>query len=145
MSAETYDPKLYTVIVAAIPVDAAAYADGEFIKVERDTDKFTDVAGTGGGVARAKQHDDRATVTLTLLQTDPMNAVLSTLANLDANTDGGQGVGPFALNDRGGLSKYAAAKSWISRMPDVVLDKGVTARVWKIRLAKLVGFEGGNG
>lgn len=142
---ETYDPKLYTVIVAAVPVDAEAYADGEFIKLERDTDKFTDVAGTGGGVARAKQHDDRATCTLTLLQTSPMNAVLSTLANLDANTDGGQGVGPFALKDRGGSTAHAASKCWIARMPDVTLEKGVTARQWKIRIAKLNQFEGGNG
>ncbi len=141
---ETYDPKLYTCVVAAIPVDAEAYADGEFIKVEKDTDKFTDVSGTGGGVARAKQHDDRATVTLTVLQTAAINAVLSTLANLDAETDGGAGVGPFLLKDRGGLTVYAGSECWIARMPDVTLEKGVTARVWKIRVAKLKPFEGGN-
>lgn len=141
---ETYDPKLYTAVVAAIPVDAAGYADGEFIKVERDTDAFTDVAGTGGGVARAKQHDRRATVTLTLLQTSPMNAVLSTLAKLDYETDGGAGVGPFLLKDRGGLSVFAGSSCWVSRMPDVTLEKNVSARQWKIRVASLEQFEGGN-
>lgn len=140
----TYDPKLYTAVVAALPIDAEAYADGEFIKLERDTDKFTDVAGTGGGVARARQHDDRATFTLTLLQTSKVNAILSTLYNLDANGEGEAGVGPFLLKDRGGLSLYAAASCWIARAPDVTLDKGVTARVWKIRIAKLKSFEGGN-
>lgn len=141
---ETYDPKLYTVVVAALPIDAEGYADGEFIKVERDTDGWTDVAGTGGGVARAKQHDKRATVTLTLLQTSPMNAVLSTLAVLDDESDNGAGVGPFLLKDRGGLSVYAAAACWVARMPDVTLEKNVVARQWKIRIAKLKAFEGGN-
>lgn len=141
---QTYDPKLYTVVVAALPIDSEGYADGEFITVERDTDAFTDVAGTGGGVSRAKQQDRRATVTLTLLQTSPVNSVLSTLANLDQNTDGGAGIGPFLLKDRGGLSVYSGSECWIARMPDVTLDKGVTARQWKIRVAKLVAFEGGN-
>lgn len=142
---ETYDPKLYTVVVAALPIDAEGYADGEFIKIERDSDSFTDVAGTGGGVARAKQHDKRATCTLTLLQTSPMNAVLSTLAKLDDETDGGAGVGPFLLKDRGGLSVFAGSSCWVARMPDVTLEKNVTARQWKIRVAKLEQFEGGNG
>jgi hypothetical protein len=140
----TYDPKLYTVVVAAIPIDAEAYADGEFVKLERDTDKFTDVSGTGGGVARARQADDRATFTLTLLQTAKMNDVLSVLYNLDANSDGEAGIGPFLLKDRGGRSLYAGAQCWIARDPDVTLDKGVTARVWKIRVATLKSFAGGN-
>lgn len=140
----TYDPKLFTAIVAALPIDAEAYADGEFIKLERDTDKFTDVAGTGGGVARARQHDDRATFTLTLLATSKANALLSTLYNLDANSDGEAGVGPFLLKDRGGQSIHSAQACWIARPPDVTLDKGVPMRAWKIRIAKLKSFEGGN-
>jgi hypothetical protein len=140
----TYDPKLFTVVVASIPVDTEAYADGEFLKVERDTDKFTDVSGTGGGVARAKQWDDRATVTLTLLQTAAFNAVLSALYNLDVNSDGEAGVGAFLMKDRGGTTLYQANKCWISRAPDVTLDRGITARVWKIRIGKLNQFDGGN-
>lgn len=139
----TYDPKLFTVVVAAIPVDSEAFADGEFVKLERDTDKFTDVSGTGGGFARARQWDDRATLTLTLLQTAKMNDVLSALYNLDANSEGEAGIGPFLLKDRGGRSIYAGANCWIARDPDVVLDRGVTARVWKIRVAKLKSFAGG--
>lgn len=51
MSTKTYDPALYTVAVAAIPIKKG-YADGEFISIKRDTDAFTDVAGTDGDVAR---------------------------------------------------------------------------------------------
>ncbi len=143
MSTSTYDPKLYSCVIAALPI-TDGYADGEFMKLERDTDNFTDMAGTGGDVARAKQHDKRATFTLTLLQTASANAVLSTLAVLDENTDGGAGIGPFLLKDRGGLTLHAGAECWIARMPDVQLDKNVTARVWKVRIASLTSFEGGN-
>ncbi len=143
MSLNHYDPALYTIAIAALPI-SKGYADGEFIKVERDTDAFTDVAGTDGGVARAKQHDKRATITLTLLQTSDSNALLSTLYALDTNGDNGAGVGPFLLKDRGGLTVHAAEHCWIQKLPDVTLDKGVTARQWKIRVASLESFEGGN-
>jgi hypothetical protein len=143
MSTKTYDPALYTIAIAAIPINKG-YADGEFITVERETDAFTDVAGTDGDVARAKQHDKRATCTLTLMQTAEANALLSTLALLDENADNGAGVGPFLLKDRGGLTVHTAAECWVMRMPDVTLDKGVTARQWKIRIASLNSFEGGN-
>lgn len=138
-----YDPMLYTVVVAGIPI-TKGHADGEFIRVKRDTPNFTDVAGTDGEVARAKTWDRRATITITLLQTAAANALLSTLAALDENTDNGGGVGPFLLKDRGGLTVYAAGECWISEMPEVTLDKGITARVWTLRCASLKSFEGGN-
>jgi hypothetical protein len=143
MSVKTYDPALYTIVLAGVPIKKG-YADGEFIKVARDTDAFTDVAGADGEVARAKQRDKRATCTLTLLQTAEANALLSTLALLDETADNGGGVGPFLLKDRGGLSVNSAESCWVKRMPDVTLDKGVTARVWEIRIASLDAFEGGN-
>ena len=142
MSTKNYDPALYTVAIAAVPI-SKGYADGEFIKIERDSDAFTDVVGTDGEVARAKSHDKRATCTLTLLQTSDGNALLSTLAALDEAADNGAGVGPFLLKDRGGLTLHAAAECWVMKLPDVTLDKGVTARAWKIRIANLVSFEGG--
>lgn len=143
MSTKTYDPALYTVVIAGVPIKKG-YADGEFINIKRDTDAFTDVAGADGEVARAKQKDKRATCTLTLLQTAEANALLSTLALLDETVDNGGGVGPFLLKDRGGLSVHAAESCWVKRLPDVVLDKNVTARAWEIRIASLDGFEGGN-
>jgi hypothetical protein len=143
MTTGNYDPNLYTLVIAGLPI-TDGYADGEFIKVERESDAFVDVAGTGGDVARAKQQDKRATCTFTTLQTAKINAALSALAAIDENNDNGAGVGPFLLKDRGGLSIHAAQECWIMRMPDVTLDKGVTGRQWKVRIAKIKSFEGGN-
>lgn len=145
MSLKHYDPVLYTIVVAGLPISTLkGYADGEFLTVEWDSDSFTDVAGTDGGVARAKMHDRRATVTLTLLQTAEANAALAALALLDSNTDNGGGVGPFLMKDRGGNTIYAAEHCWIARTPEPTLDKVVTTREWKIRVAELTGGEGGN-
>lgn len=141
---KTYDPAAYTVVACGVSIDKEAYADGTFIEVTRLTETWTDAAGTGGGVARAKQLDRRGTITVTLLQTAPINAALSALAVLDENTEGGAGVLPSLVKDRAGLSVYTGLESWIVKMPDVTLDKGVTARQWQIRCANLVMFEGGN-
>jgi hypothetical protein len=140
--AKTFDPKLYSIVIAGIPIPAKGYADGEFIKIEWDTDGFTDVAGTDGDVTRAKQHDKRATVTFSTMVKAAINAVLSTLYNLDVNSDEDAGVGPFFLNDRSGTTVYESPECWIARMPDPGLDKTPTARQWKVRCSALAGFEG---
>lgn len=141
---KTYDPSAETVVACGIPIDKEAYADGTFIEVTRLTDTWVDVSGTGGGVARAKQLDRRGTITVTLLQTAPVNAALSAMAVLDENTEGGAGVLPSLVKDRVGLSLYEGLESWVVKMPDVTLEKGVTARQWQIRCAVLEMFEGGN-
>lgn len=142
MGVELYDPNLYTLVVAGIPIPAKGYADGEFIKVEKDADAFTDTAGTDGSVTRSRQHDKRATCTFTTMAKAEINAVLSTLHISDLNSDNGAGIGPFLLKDRNGLSVYESETCWISRMPDPTLDRNVSARAWKIRIAELNSFEG---
>lgn len=142
MSTELYDPNLFTIVIAGVPIPAKGYADGEFIRVERDSDAFTDVAGTDGSVTRARQHDRRATVTFSTMQKAAINAVLSTLHASDLNSDNGAGIGPFLLKDRNGLTVHAAESCWIAKMPDAGLDKNPTARAWKIRIAELESFEG---
>lgn len=139
----TYDPSLYTLVVAGIPIPSDGYADGEFIKIERDVQKFTDVSGTDGSVTRAKQLDRRATCTFSTMQGATINAVLSTLLLADLNSDNEAGIGPFLLKDRNGLTVHEGEKCWIAKDPDVSLDRNPTARPWMIRVAKLESFEGG--
>jgi hypothetical protein len=138
-----YDPKLYSLVIAGIPIPAKGYADGEFIKLERDAQAYTDYAGTSGDVTRVRQHDKRATLTFTTAQEADINAVLSTLHAADQNADNGAGIGPFLLKNREGLTLHGAKECWIAKLPDVTLDKGITARAWMIRIAELSSFEGG--
>ena len=142
MSTNTYDPNRYVLVIAGIPVPAKGYADGEFIKLERDSQLFTDKAGTDGSVTRTKSHDKRATCTFTLMQGAEMNAVLSTLAALDENSDNGAGIGPFALENLDGTTVHEADECWIAKLPDATLDKEAGNRAWMVRIARLNSIEG---
>lgn len=140
---QNYDPKLYTLVVAAIPIPTKGYADGEFIKLERAAQAYTKKVGTDGSVTRVRVHDKSATCTFTTMQEAEINSVLSALHLSDLNSDNGAGIGPFVLKNRNGLTVHAGKNCWIAKLPDVVLDKDVTARAWMIDIDELESFEGG--
>ena len=137
-----YDPDQISVSVAGIPVKG--YADDEFVRVERDNPAFDDVVGTDGDTTRSKTNDNRATVTIRLMQSSPSNDLLSVLHNSDKNTPGGVGVGPFLLRDKQGTTLVLGEKSWISKEPDISLGRTATEREWIIRVASLSSFHGGS-
>lgn len=119
-------------------------ADGEFLRIEQDTDDFTDVVGTDGEVTRSKSNDRRATATLILMQSSDDNDLLSQLSNLDRNSPGGAGVGSFQVRDQSGRARYNAAACWISKPPSVSFGREAAPREWTIRIAKLERVDGGN-
>lgn len=138
-----YDPNEITIMVCGIPIEGG-FADGSFVEVDQDSDDFDDVVGTDGDVTRSKTNDRRATVTLTLMQSSEANALLSALNNLDRKQSNGAGVGPLLIKDNQGTSLYAAEKSWIAKPPTAGFDKKAGPREWKIRVADLERFDGGN-
>jgi hypothetical protein len=138
----TYDPDQFFCSLAGIPI--SGYADGEWITVEPESPSFDDVVGTDGEVTRSKTNDERATVTIKLMQSSPVNDLLSALHTVDKNSPGGAGVGVFFLQDLQGTFQQSAEKAWISKGPDVALDRTATAREWVIRVAKLVSVHGGS-
>lgn len=142
MALKVYDPDEITVSVFGILI--GGYADGEFVRIEQESDDFTDVAGTDGSVSRAKTNDRRATITFVLMQTSESNALLSAISNLDRNTPGGAGVGAVQVRDRQGNTIYSGAEAWISRPPNASFDREVTSREWTLRVARLERTDGGN-
>lgn len=138
-----YDANEVTIVIAGIPIDGG-FADGEFLRIEQDSDDFTDVVGTDGEVTRSKTNDRRATVSLILMQSSSGNAVLSALNLLDKKTGGGAGVGPFLVRDKQGTSLYSASKCWIAKPPNVSFGREAGPREWKIRVADLERLDGGN-
>lgn len=142
MTLRVYDPDQVVITVAGIPV--SGFADGEFCRVEHETNAFEDVVGTDGEVTRSKSNDGRATVTIRLMQSSPSNALLSALHNTDINAPGGAGVGPFALFDNSGGTTILAEKCWIAKGPDSSWDRTATEREWMIRCAKIVEVHAGN-
>ena len=142
MTLRVYDPDQVIISVAGIPI--SGWADGEFCRVERESDAFSDVVGTDGEVTRSKTNDNRATVTIRLMQSSPINALLSALHNSDKNSPGGVGVGPFELFDASGGTTLVAEKCWIAKEPDSSWDRTATEREWMIRCARLDQVHAGN-
>lgn len=136
MGTKVYDADQVSVIVGGVPIDAG-FADGEFLRIEQETDDFEDVVGTDGEVTRSKTNDRRATATIILMQTSSSMQHLSALSNLDRLTPNGAGIVPFMVRDRNGGTLYEAEHAWVRRPPDASFDRMATSREWTIRLARL--------
>ena len=78
------------------------------------------------------------------MQSSPLNAALSALRLIDKKGKNGAGVGPFLVKDNGGTTLLEAEKCWIAKAPSMTLGKTATAREWKIRVASVLEFHGGN-
>lgn len=143
MPLKVYDANEVTINVAGIPIESG-YDDGEFLRIEQESEDFIDKVGTDGEVTRSKTNDRRATISIILMQSSLGNALLSGLNNIDHLAGNGAGVGPLLVRDRQGTALYAAAECWISKPPDVSFDREPTAREWTLRCASLERFDGGN-
>lgn len=76
-----YDPKKVNVVVAGFI--ALGFAEGTFINAERSVEKRSQRVGSKGDVETIKSADDTGTITITLQQSSPTNAVLKQLYNSD--------------------------------------------------------------
>jgi len=132
------------IFVSFFGLPLGGWADGEFVRIERENPAFEDVVGTDGEVTRYKTMDERATVTIRTMQSSPVNDQLSALHNSDKNTPGGVGVGALLIQDLQGTFVSTAEKAWISKEPDVSFDRAPTEREWVIRVARLVTVHGGS-
>lgn len=138
-----YDPDQITIIFAGIRM--SGYADGEFVRVEPASQDFTSKAGTDGEVTRSKTNDRRATITIILEQTSPVNAQLSALRKTDLNAPNGAGVGAFLMRDRNnGNTLYKAQNAWIQGPPSSSFGRESGPREWVIEVDKLDQFIAGN-
>lgn len=141
--------KVYTpdevVIVVGPALIESGLADGEFVRLEQESDDTSDVAGVDGEVSVSRGNDKRATLTIILQATSDHNDTLSVLSNLVRNAPGMTGaIVPFALKDRNGRAKYTGENCWVQKPPDVSFDRQTTPREWTIRIAHCIRFDGGN-
>lgn len=143
MALKIYDADQVTFSFANQPIDSG-FADGEFIRVEQETDAFTDKVGTDGEVSRSKTNDNRATVTLLLMSTSSGNALLSALHRADKLAPNGAGVGVLAIKDLQGSTLHLAPRAWITKMPDASYDRESTTREWVFRTDNMDSNIAGN-
>ena len=141
---KVYNPDEITIIVGPVLVQSG-FADGEFLRVEQETEDTADVAGTDGEVAVSRSNDRRALITILLMQTADANQGLSALSNIVRAAPGlAGGIVPLLIKDRNGASLYTAENCWVQRPPDASFDRTAQSREWQIRVANLIRNDGGN-
>lgn len=138
-----YQSEQWTLIINGVLIDSG-YNDGEFLTIKQAEKDFTAKVGADGEVTRSKSNNRLAIVNVKLMQTSSGNDLLSIMNNLDIATPGGAGIGAFLVMDQLGRAKYAAAKCWVSGVPDVTLDKEATMREWEITCSYLIRYDGGS-
>ena len=139
--AKTVDPNDVQIICGGNI--ASGYADGTFISISNDEELYSKSVGADGEVSRARMNNTSGTVTLTLQQTSPFNAVLS--AFYAADKAGNNGVFPFMMKEAGtGTTLIFSQSAWVQDLPDVNYSKSVETREWTIALGKTDWFIGGN-
>ncbi len=144
MTTKIYDADQVAITIAGIPINGG-YADGEFCRIERETEAFVDVVGTDGEVTRSKSGDNRATVTILLMQTAAANALLAALHTADKLAKNGAGVGPLLIKDlNSDTTIHSSPECWVQSSPNVSYGREAGPREWPIRCSNLIDFVGGN-
>lgn len=143
MSTKVYDADQITIAFGGVALKGLA--EDDVVTIEQDTDDFTDVVGIGGEVTRSKTLDRRATITIRLMQTSDSNDLLSAISNADVKAANGAGISAIMVRDRGtGRALFAGPESWIAKPPQVVYGRSAKVREWKLRVANLERYDGGN-
>ncbi len=137
----SYDPA--QVICTVGGVILSGFSDGDAIIARRAEDMYFTRVGADGGVARARNANKMGEFEFKLLQTSPVNDLLSALLSVDDLTNDGLIVIPIGILDGSGRSLAAATQCWIKTVPEATFGKEVSERMWIFSAADLKIFYGG--
>jgi hypothetical protein len=142
MTTKIFDADQVAVSAFGFPINSG-YADGEFVRIERDAEDFTLIYGTDGESTRSKTNKKGAKITLTLMQTSDSNILLNQVSLLDRTASNGAGIGALSIEDMNGTSIAFAEKCWIEKRPDVSYGREAGPREWVLRTGELTDVVGG--
>ena len=140
LSLRSFDPKLIKISFGATLL--TGFAEGTFVKVSRNGAAFEKSRGSDGSVDRINKNALDFTVTVTLKQTSPINAILSGLMLADQLKN--NGVLPLVIKDLGGSTLFTAAQAYISKDPDQEFGDSLTTREWTFETGIAANLVGGN-
>lgn len=100
------------------------------IRISRNSQVFTQVRGIRGKNTRYRNTDTSATITVSILQTEEANDILSNIVDLDS----AYGTGRIALTikDNSGNSIISSSEAFVAGYPEVVYSDGFEYRNWTI-------------
>lgn len=134
-----YDPKGIVITFGEILIEG--FADDSFCSIEPAGDDATLYVGADGSATRGMTNNNSATITVTLSQSSPTNALLSAMSKVDRTT--GQGVRPMLVKDINGADLHLAPKCWIKKRPGREYGNAVKTRAWVFETHDLQDFDGG--
>ena len=126
MSVKTYNSKRVIIVFGGVPL--SGYADGTFLTITPNAERYTKKVGADGEVGRSKSNNNTHEVTLTLLSSSPSNTVLSSFITIDKVTD--LGALPLQVIDLSGTTVFFWLQAWLRQPADVEFGKEITERAW---------------
>lgn len=113
-------------------IQPVGFMDGTFLEVEYDEDAVTVHVGADGVTSYILNANSNATLTLTLAQTSPSNALLSAQApNAKANR---LPSGPMSWRDLNGNTLIQGQDVVLMRVPKAAFGKGMEGRQYKFKI-----------
>ena len=113
---------------------AHGLADGDFLVIEEDANRYSKDIGSDGEGSRSKLNNYGATITLRLKGTSDFNSILSAFAQADKYSDGGSF--PFFAKYEGSI--YTAGACWVEKMPSGTFAREESVREWVLATTNLI-------
>lgn len=139
MATATYDPKDVSIIIGSHIV--SGFADGTFIRVERNNAMWTTQTGASGETVRQKSNDRSGKITISLMEHSPTNDILA--GYLQADEVKNAGTFPFIMTHAGRNEIHEATQCWVENAPGTEKGKDASTREWVLQTGELATFSGG--
>lgn len=140
-SIANYSPSDVTITVAGL-YSVTGFAEGTFVRIQKDTKQVTTIRAMDGSVSRIKSPDTGWKIEITLAQSSSANDIFSTLWNVDKVS--GFGKFPLFIKDGSGSTMFMAATAWIEEIPDIIFSNQLETRTWKFAATDVLVNIGGN-
>lgn len=123
-----FDPRSVSVTVNSTII--TGFADGTFIKVEKNEDNFKTYVGAQGEVSRSISADKTGKITVTLQSTSPSYIYLNSLSTQNIDY-------PAYVSDLNTGITYGGTSCRIVKPAAVEISKEITAREFTLDVAEL--------
>lgn len=120
------------------------YADGTFLNVSRITPASELYVGSDLSAGRVKRRNKASTITLTLHQFSPSNAVLQALQRADEEDDSDRWVVAMTIKDNSGTTLFSSNQAFVATIPDTGLSSTTETRDWVFQAVSLSSNVGSN-
>lgn len=135
---QTYSPADVLLVFNGFDLNSGLDPDS-WIRVTRNTPKYSYIPSVDSGGARMLTSDNSAKIELKLMQTSSVNRILFALEKNDDGTDP-LSISQFTFSDEvnGGMAYQKANNCWISKSPDTTYSDSMENLTWEFTCEELI-------